>query len=262
MAGYYEPKIKTRINLKRRIHKQPALWRVQGLHWGKGIDAGLLSEKDTLRPSFLWKQRGFLRPMRQCARDSFVQEKDLMVSSSLCFPRFTNSPFSLSLKGGGEFLNGYVHRQQLLLCIKPLNITATWWPFTNSFRLWSALGSRETHWLQARHDNPEQRTVTASFMNNGTSTSTIHLSHRKTMASHKISSQKEAIITASKMSYLFLTLLQDECHNKINFHKLLCVCPLASSYPRLGSGQWWPACSQCGQNQPQHFLISERLSWR
>lgn len=158
-----------------------------------------------------------------------------MVSAALCFTWFTI--FHCLLKSR-EFWNGCMQRQQPLLCNDSLNITATWWLLTNSFRLWSALGSLETHWLQARHDNPEQGTVTASFVNSGTSTSTIHLSHRKTMANHQISSKKEAIITASKMSYLFLTLVQDECHNKTNFCKLVCVCPLASSYPQLGLGQW------------------------
>lgn len=47
VAGYYEPKIKTGMNLKRRVHKQLALWRAWDPHWD-GIDAGLLSEKDTL----------------------------------------------------------------------------------------------------------------------------------------------------------------------------------------------------------------------
>lgn len=131
-----------------------------------------------------------------------------------------------------------MQRQQPLLCKESLNITATWGLLTNNVRLWSALGSLETHWLQARHDNPEQGTLTASIVNIGTSTSTIHLSHRKTMANHQISSQKEPIITASKTSYLFLTLAQDECHNKTNFCKLVCVCPLAISYPQLGLGQW------------------------
>lgn len=88
-------------------------------------------------------------------------------------------------------------------------------PDGSSQTVCSALGSLEMHWLQARHDNPEHGTVTASFVKNGTSTSTIHLSRRKTMANHQISSQKEATLTVSKMSYLFLTLVQDECLNKL-----------------------------------------------
>lgn len=113
------------------------------------------------------------------ARNSFVQKKDLMVSAALGFPWFTASLFSLPLKEGGELLNRSMKREQPLLCIEPLNITATGWLLTNSFRLWSALGSHESHWLQARHNNPEQGTVTASFVNNGTSTSAISATEKQ-----------------------------------------------------------------------------------
>lgn len=161
-----------------------------------------------------------------------------MVSAALGFPWFTTSPSSLPLKEGGEFLNGYTQRQQSLLCIEPLNITATWWLLTNSFRLWSALGSHESHWLQAKHNNPEQGTVTASFVNNGTSTSATSATEKQWQIIKFLPRRKLLQLLPRCPTSSLHSLAQDECHNRTNFRKLVCVCSLASSYPRLDLSQW------------------------
>lgn len=106
----------------------------------------------------------------------------------------------------GDFWTGRCggSSKQPLLCIEPLNVTATWRLFTNTFGLWSALGSYESHWLHARHDNLERGTAAASFVSNGTPTSAISATPKQEKIL-KFLPRRKLLYLPSKMSCLFLT---------------------------------------------------------